>query len=109
MTFLVIDQVFLILIFFRFSVSLLYQMSYMTLSSQQKAFFQQRNSLTTPIFPLFKLSRPSHNTTSQNIRGDQCMGCPPTSNSGGTTPQSPLGLRPCTHTHAHSSCCLVLS
>src|SRR6218665_763273 len=46
-------------------------------------------------FTLFMLSRTSYNTTSQNIGGDQCMGCPPTSNFGGTVPQSPLGLRPC--------------
>src|SRR6218665_3825577 len=42
------------------------------------------------------LSRTSDNTTSQNIGGDQCMGGPPHLNFwGGTSPQSPLGLRPC--------------
>src|SRR6218665_2356766 len=48
----------------------------------------------TPLFALFILSRESDNTTSLNIRGDQCMGRPPTSHFGGTVPPAPLGLRP---------------
>src|SRR6218665_600564 len=47
-----------------------------------------------PLFTLFILSRTSDNTASQNIGGDQCMGRPPTSNFGGPSPQSPLGLLP---------------
>src|SRR6218665_3528785 len=66
--FLVIDQGFRVLTLFRFSVSLLYQMSYMTLSSQQKTPFQQKNSLTTPTFYSLQFLRPSHNTTFQNIQ-----------------------------------------
>src|SRR6218665_1846393 len=59
--FLVIDQAFRIfpLSFHTFSVSLLCKMSYMTLSSQEKHLF----------FTLFRLSRASDNTTSQNIGG----------------------------------------
>src|SRR6218665_770565 len=60
-------------------------------------------------FTLFILSRTSDNTISQNIGGDQCMGCPPTSNFGGDRPpQSPLGLRPwvngpviCSHSYPY--------
>src|SRR6218665_3416902 len=45
-------------------------MSYniMTLSSQ-KATISEKNSLMTPLFNLFVLSRASDNTTSQNIGG----------------------------------------
>src|SRR6218665_2308484 len=45
-----------------------------------------------PFFTLSILSHTSDNTASQNIRGDQCMGRPPTSNFGGTVPPSPLGF-----------------
>src|SRR6218665_3241581 len=48
-----------------------------------------------PFFTLFILSRTSDNTASQNIGGGPMHGPPPTSNFGGTVPQSPLGLRPC--------------
>ena len=66
---------------------------YMTLSSQ-KSTISEKNSLT-PIFTLFELSRPSHNTSSQNIGGPM-HGPSPTSNFGGTVPPVPLlGLRPC--------------
>src|SRR6218665_2777145 len=78
--FLVIDQIFRFSLSFpRFSLSLLCQMSYLTLSSQEKHLF----------FTLFILSRASNNTTSLNIGGNQCMGRPPTSNFGGTVPPSP--------------------
>ena len=42
-----------------------------------------------PFFTLFKLSRTSDNTTSQNIGGDQCMGRPPPQILGGTVPPVP--------------------
>src|SRR6218665_1255187 len=71
-------------------------MSYMTLSSQQKALFQQKKFLDdTYFFTLVKLSRPSHNTTSQNIEGTNAWAVPPPQIFGGPSPQSPLGLRPC--------------
>ena len=76
--FLVIDQVFLIwLSLFIFSVSLFYQMSYMTLSSQQKALFQQKNSLTTPIFSYLQAFSPIPQHYFSKYWGDQCMGRPP--------------------------------
>src|SRR6218665_2700627 len=78
---LVVDQVFLILCIF------------IVKKSKKPSF--NKNSLTTPIFfTLFKLSRPSHNTTSQNIGGTNAYGPSPTSVFLGTVPQSPLGLRP---------------
>src|SRR6218665_3621455 len=96
--FLVINQVFLILtlsfqILCVFIVSnVIYDPFFTT-----KALFQQQNSLTTPtcIFPLFKLSRPSHNTTSQNIGGGTNAWAVPTPQIwGGRPPSPPLGLRP---------------
>src|SRR6218665_3045631 len=62
----------------RFSDSLLCYMSYMTLSSQEKHLFYSVHTFAR-----------IHNTTSQNIRGDGCMGRPPTSNFWGTVPQHP--------------------
>src|SRR6218665_1372711 len=44
----------------------------------------------TYFFTLFKLLRPSHNTTSQNIGEDQCMGRPPPQIFGGPSPPVPL-------------------
>src|SRR6218665_87458 len=89
--FLVIDQVFLIsTLSFRFSVSLLYQMSYMTLSSQQKALFQQKHSLSTPIFLLSSNFRAHPTTLLLKILGGRTMHGPsPTSNFRGTVPFSP--------------------
>src|SRR6218665_2172977 len=54
----------------------------------------------TQYFTLFMLSRTSHNTTSQNIGGDQCMGGPPPQIWGGPSlpvpPRSPpLVMGPC--------------
>ena len=95
--FLVIDHVFQIFPypFSRFSISLLCQMSYMTLSSPEKPVFQEINSLITPFLTLFVLSRASHNTTSQNIGGMDAWAIPsPPQILGGPSP-SPLGLRPC--------------
>src|SRR6218665_2727493 len=50
----------------------------------------------TPFFTLFILSSTSDNTTSQNIGGDECMGCPPTLNFGGPSPPRfpPLNCSP---------------
>ena len=91
--FLVINQVFQILCVF-IAVSLLYQMSYMTLSSQQKALFQQKNSLTTPIFSSLQAFAPIPQHYFSKYWGDQCMGHPHLKFLGGPSPQSPLGLRP---------------
>ena len=83
--FLAVNQVFLIFTpFFRFSVALLCKMSYMTLSSQQKALFQKRRHL----FFYSVLSLMSDNTTSQNIGGTNAWAVP-TSNFGGTVPSVP--------------------
>src|SRR6218665_3357901 len=49
----------------------------------------------TPFFTLFMLSGISDNTTSKNIGGTDAWAPPPTSNFGGTVPQSPLGFRLC--------------
>src|SRR6218665_2546206 len=59
-------------------------MSYMTISSQEKQFFT-----------LFMLSRTSDNTTSQNIGETNAWAVPHLKFWGGPSPQSPLGLRPC--------------
>src|SRR6218665_2308797 len=92
--FLVIGQVFLIFTsLFRFSVSLLCQMSYMTLSSQEKPLFLKKFLDDTYFFTLFVLSRPSDNTILLKILGGPMHGPSPTSNFGGPPP-SPLGLRP---------------
>src|SRR6218665_800392 len=89
--FLVIDQVFLIsTLSFRFSVSLLYQMSYMTLSSQQKALFQQENSLATPIFSSLQAFAPIPQHYFSKL-GDR-------------PPGPPLGLRPCSPGTLKSCC-----
>jgi len=92
MTFFVIGQFFWFSpSLFRFSVSLLCKMSYMTLSSQEKPLFQKKFLDDIYFFTLFVLSRPSDNTTFQNIGGTNALAVPPTSNFGGPFP---LGLRP---------------
>src|SRR6218665_1647813 len=60
-------------------------MSYMTLSSQQTT-ISKNNSLTTPFFTLFVLSRVSDNTVSQNIGGADAWAVLPTSNFWGPSP-----------------------
>src|SRR6218665_2158259 len=64
-------------------------------------FFTTKSPLSTKkflddtyFFTLFKLSRPSHNTTSQNIWGTNAWAVPPPQILGGPSPQSPLGLCP---------------
>src|SRR6218665_1318185 len=47
----------------------------------------------TPVFTLFLLSRPSDNTTSQNIGGTDEWAIPHLK-FGGASPQFPVGLRP---------------
>src|SRR6218665_3286723 len=68
-------------------------MSYMTLRTRN--FPHQKNTF----FTLFILSPTSDNTTSQNIGGDECMGCPPTSNFGGDRPPVPPRFPPLTQVH----------
>src|SRR6218665_1013025 len=84
--FLVIDQVFLILTLFRFSLSLLYQMPYMTLSSQQKALFQQKNSLTTPIVSSLQAFAPIPQHYFSKYWGTNAWAVPPPHFLGGTAP-----------------------
>src|SRR6218665_3090198 len=95
MTFLVIDHVFQIFsIFFRFSISLLCEMSYNVI---YYPFFTRKppisenklNFLMTPFFTRFVLSRASDNTTSQNIGGTDAWTVPPTSNLGDRPPAPP--------------------
>src|SRR6218665_2865536 len=99
MTFiLLIHQVFLILtLFFRFSVSLLYRMSYMTFLHNKKPSFQKKFLDDTYLFTLFKLSRPSHNTSLLlKILGGPMHGPSPNLKFWGDRPLSPpIGLRPC--------------
>src|SRR6218665_1091324 len=99
--FLVINQVFLIL-------TLSFQILCVIIVSNviYDPFFTTKSPLSTKkipwrhlFFTLFKLSRPSHNTTSQNI-GGPTHGPSPTSNFGGSVPPGPLGLRPWA-THAN--------
>src|SRR6218665_4001758 len=51
-------------------------MSYMTLSTQEKRLFSEKNSVMTLFFTLFVLSRASDNTASQNIRGTDAWAVP---------------------------------
>src|SRR6218665_875293 len=62
---------------------------YMTLSSQEKSTISEMNSLRTPFFTLFELSRPSHNTSSLNIGGTNAWAVPPPQIFWGTVPQPP--------------------
>src|SRR6218665_1316519 len=82
--FLVIDQVFLILCIF--TVSTVVYDPFFT----RKSTISEKNSLTPIFFTLFELSRPSHNTNSQNIGGTNAWAVPHLKFWGG---QSPLGLR----------------
>src|SRR6218665_2500246 len=91
--FLVIGQVFLIFTsLFRFSVSLLCQMSYMTLSSQEKSLFLKK-FLDDTYFLLSSCFHAHPTTLLLKILGGPMHGPSPTSNFGGPPP-SPLGLRP---------------
>src|SRR6218665_1721210 len=54
----------------------------------------ENNSLVTPFFTLFLLSRSSDNTTSQNIGGTDAWAIPHLKFFWGAVPQSLLGLRP---------------
>src|SRR6218665_1756042 len=61
-----------------FPYLLLCSVSYMTLSSQEQTTISQQNSVITPFFTLFVLSRASDNTTYQNIGGtDSWADLPP--------------------------------
>src|SRR6218665_548165 len=89
--FLVIGQVFLIFPFF-FQILRIFTVLNVVYDPffTRKTTISEKNSLTTPFFILFVLSRPSDNTTSQNIGGDGCMGRPPTTNFlGGPSPPVP--------------------
>src|SRR6218665_283144 len=78
-------------------------MSYMTLSSQQKALFQQKNSLATPIFLLSSNFRAHPTTLLLKILGGPMHGPSHHLKFWGTVPQSPLGLRPCRQTATATS------
>jgi len=95
--FLVIDQVFRIFPFFSQIFPFFYYVQCVVYNPfvTRTIAISEKNSFMTPFFTLFVLLRASDNTTSQNIEGDGCMGRSPTSNFGGPSPQSPLGLRPC--------------
>jgi|SRR6218665_645034 len=70
-------------------------MSYMTLSSQEKITISEKNSLMTPFFTLFVLSRASDNIILLKILGGRMHGpSPHLKFLGGPSPQSPLGFRP---------------
>ena len=86
---LVIDQVFQIFtLFFRFLRSLLCKMSYMTLSSQEKHYFR-KEFLDDTYFLLCSCFRAHPTTLLLKILGGPMHGPSPTSNFGGTVPQSP--------------------
>src|SRR6218665_1316395 len=74
--FLVIYQVFLIFTLFRFSVSLLCKMSYMTLSSQEKALFQKSILNDTYFFYSVRAFTPIPQHYFSKYWGDQCIGRP---------------------------------
>ena len=65
----------------------------------RKSAISENNSLTTPFFTLFVLSRASDNTTSPNI-GETDAWAVPTSNFGGTVPQSPPRSPPLIDCHS---------
>src|SRR6218665_719954 len=84
--------------FFRFSISLLCGMSYMTLSSRERSLFQK----IIPLWHLFLLcsyfrTHPN-NTTFQNIGGTDAWAVPHLNLFfWGPSPSVPLGFRPCPH------------
>ena len=83
--FLVIYHVFKIFpIFFRFSISLLCELSYMTISSREKPLFQE----IIPWLHLFWLCSYFRHYFSKYWE-DGCMGRPPTSNLGGPFSPAP--------------------
>src|SRR6218665_366856 len=93
--FLVIDQVFRIFPFFSqiFRVFTRLNVVYDPFLTR-KTTISEKNSFMTPFYFVRPFVRtPQH--SSSKYWGDGCMGRPPTSNFGGTVPQSPLGLRPC--------------
>src|SRR6218665_2910917 len=55
----------------------------------------ENNSLMTPFFTLFVLSRASDKHYFSKYWGDGCMGRPPIQIFEGTFPSDPLGVRPC--------------
>ena len=63
--------------------------------------FLFQNSLTTPFFTLLVLSRPSYNTTSQNIGGPR-HGPSPHLKFGEDRPPSPPRSPPLARTHTHT-------
>src|SRR6218665_1350574 len=62
---------------------------------KKKHYFRKEFFDDTYFFTLFKLSRPSHNTTSQNIGGPMHGPSIHLKFLGGTVPPVPLGFRPC--------------
>ena len=89
--FLVINQVFFLILTLSFQIlcvfivwNVIYDPFFTT-----KSPISTKNSLTTPIFPLFKLSRPYHNTTSQNIGGPMHGPSPHLKFFGGRPPSPP--------------------
>src|SRR6218665_3779619 len=94
--FFVIDQIFLIFPFF----SQIFPMFAML-----NVIFDPFLTGKTPFFTLFILSRTSDNSTSLNIGGTNAWAVP-TSNFGGPSPHSPLGLLPGIRSciNAHESC-----
>src|SRR6218665_2853303 len=96
MTFLVIDQVFLIFPFFfqnlRISQLTVLNVVYDPFFTR-KTTISEKNSLTTLFFTLFVLSRASENTTSQNIGGTDAWAVPHLKFCGDRPPVH-LGLRP---------------
>jgi len=57
----------------------------------RKTTISEKNSLITPFFILFVLSRASDNTTSQYLLGGRMHGPSPASNLGGTVPRLKFG------------------
>src|SRR6218665_389597 len=98
--FLVIDQVFQIFpfVFQILRIFTLLNVVYDPFFTRKSA-ISENNSLTTPFFTLFVLSRASDNTTSPNIEGTDAWAVP-TSNFGGTVPPVPPRSPPLIDCHS---------
>src|SRR6218665_3080310 len=86
---------------FRFSVSLLYQMSYMTLSSQQKPSFNKRIPWRHLFFYSLQTFAPIPQHYFSKYWGRPMHGPSPYLKFWGTVPPVPLGLRPCPSLRNH--------
>src|SRR6218665_232887 len=95
MTFLVIDQVFLI--FRIFTVLNVVYDPFFT----RKATFSEKNSLMTPFYNSVRTFARIRQHYFSKYWGDGCMGRPPPHILGGPSPQSSLGLRPCVRVFVH--------